>query len=209
MAKFKKLALLCSALMATATVAGLAACEEVHVHKYGTDRKTDATHHWYACEDETCTDTVGKEEHKWNDGEETKAPAVGVDGETTYTCVVCGATKKEAITGYANERLGAEGVEGEVKVANSFITAEGAEYAPTEVTYEYLEAGTYFVTSSVETVTFAVGETASMGNYFTYDVAEAGVVTLKLTLTVWDETITEQDVDYTIVKVSNATLNNA
>ena len=40
---------------------------------------------------------IPKVDHTWNAGEETKAPEVGVAGEKTFTCTVCGETKTEEI----------------------------------------------------------------------------------------------------------------
>lgn len=98
MAKFKKLALLCSAILMTTSLAvGIAACEEEHVHTYGTAWEKDATNHWYGCTDETCTLEIGKEAHKWNDGVVTTNPTETAEGVKTYTCVVCSQTKTEAV----------------------------------------------------------------------------------------------------------------
>lgn len=96
MAKFKKLAIISSAvLMTTAFAFGVAACEEetpaAHVHSYSESWVTDATHHWYGCTGTDCSSTVGKTEHVWNDGEET------ANGENTVKCVVCGYEKKETV----------------------------------------------------------------------------------------------------------------
>ena len=177
MAKFKKLAIVSSAvLMTTAFAFGVAACgeeacahtyekksnethtwyactqdgcdsvvgkEEIHVHNYV--KKNDETHTWYACDKEGCDSVVAKEEivtphvhtfalksndtkhwyecsdtacgvkvgemnHVWNDGEETLAPEVGVDGEYTYTCRVCGKTDTESIPALlANPLIVAQG----------------------------------------------------------------------------------------------------
>ena len=41
--------------------------------------------------------TIAKTEHTWDNGTVTKAPQVGVAGERTFTCTVCGATRTEEI----------------------------------------------------------------------------------------------------------------
>ena len=41
--------------------------------------------------------------HDWDDGEITKAPAVGVEGERTYTCGNCGETRTESIPALPDE----------------------------------------------------------------------------------------------------------
>lgn len=98
MAKFKKLALLCSAILMTTSLAvGIAACEEEHVHTYGTTWSKDETNHWYGCTDATCTLEIGKAAHEWNEGEVTTAPTETDTGVKTYTCVVCDATKTESV----------------------------------------------------------------------------------------------------------------
>ena len=61
-------------LSVTAAFSGCDLFEEEHTHTYETVLSYDATHHWYACEDDSCTDTLQKAEH------------ILVDG----VCVVCG-----------------------------------------------------------------------------------------------------------------------
>ena len=59
--------------------------EEEHNHKYQTGTYVDEDSHLAEC---ACGDTK-TEAHKWDDG-------VVANGEVTYTCSVCGGTKKEA-----------------------------------------------------------------------------------------------------------------
>ncbi len=99
MAKFKKLAMLGTAALMTVSMALMAtSCAGGHVCTYGEDWSKDDTYHWYGCTSETCTadKPVGKEEHNWDNGVVTPATEE-VEGETLYTCVVCGQTKSEAI----------------------------------------------------------------------------------------------------------------
>lgn len=68
-----------------------------HEHTYQTEWFKDASHHWYLCEGEGCTETSGKAEHTWNDGEITTPATVQEDGVKTFACTVCGQTKTESI----------------------------------------------------------------------------------------------------------------
>ena len=58
-------------------------------HSY--DNSCDAT-----CNNAGCTH-VREVNHSWNYGEITKAPTETTEGERTYTCTVCGATKTEIV----------------------------------------------------------------------------------------------------------------
>ena len=46
----------------------LTACVEEHTHTYKTEWSKDATHHWYDCETDDCTEKKDKEEHAYTDG---------------------------------------------------------------------------------------------------------------------------------------------
>ena len=63
-------------------------------HTYGDWEKVDDTNHKKTC---ACGDVVTAA-HTWNAGEITK-PASCVDGEKTFTCTGCGATKVEPVKG--------------------------------------------------------------------------------------------------------------
>lgn len=67
-------------------------------HAYATDWSSDDDNHWRVCTDEGYSDLfTDKAVHSWNEGVVTKEPAVGVAGEKTFTCTVCGRTRVEAI----------------------------------------------------------------------------------------------------------------
>lgn len=67
-------------------------------HSYDTNWTTDETYHWLKCLDEGYESlNKDKAKHIWDGGIVTKQPDVGVEGETTFTCTVCGATKTEKI----------------------------------------------------------------------------------------------------------------
>jgi hypothetical protein len=73
----------------------LASCN--HTHKYKTEWAKNEKNHWHECEDNTCTEVSDKSEHTWNDGKITTEATSETDGEKTYTCTVCNATKTESI----------------------------------------------------------------------------------------------------------------
>lgn len=89
-------------------------------HDYGPWTKLDATYHQRSCTHDAAH--VEKQEHAWDAGVQTKAPAVGAPGEMTYTCTVCAATRTEEIAPLAGENSGAgssEGAEGTGKGSGS------------------------------------------------------------------------------------------
>ena len=70
-----------------------------HVHTFDMDTwKHDAENHWHPA---TCGHTDEKKDfasHVWNEGVVTKPADYGVEGEKTFTCTVCKATRTEPIT---------------------------------------------------------------------------------------------------------------
>ncbi|MCM1489057.1 MAG: hypothetical protein NC203_11905, partial [Firmicutes bacterium] len=70
-------------------------------HNPGAVWKSNATQHWHVCANEydfgSCGDHVDKSDHKWNDGDVTKAPTCTENGIKTLTCKVCGRTKTEDV----------------------------------------------------------------------------------------------------------------
>lgn len=59
---------------------------------------TNATHHWHDCKYKTCTETIDRGEHTWDEGEMTTVPTYEFDGEIKYVCTVCKRSKTEPIT---------------------------------------------------------------------------------------------------------------
>ena len=60
----------------------------------------DETHHWYICDVNNCNmvdESVTPTEHIWDEGNITKEATPTENGEKTFTCVSCGATKIEII----------------------------------------------------------------------------------------------------------------
>ena len=60
-----------------------------------TVRKYDNNNHWMKCS--RCDEIENKSPHTWDNGTVTTAPTCTKEGETTYTCTECGATKTEPI----------------------------------------------------------------------------------------------------------------
>ena len=81
---------------------GVCVCgyEKVAAHTcvFKTEWTSDATHHWHACETNGCSEISGNAEHTWDDGEITTEATAQANGEKTFTCTVCEATKVEALT---------------------------------------------------------------------------------------------------------------
>lgn len=69
-----------------------------HEHTFDTERwDHDAENHWHPA---TCAHTSEKKDlaaHDWNEGVITKPADYGVEGEKTFTCTTCSATRKETI----------------------------------------------------------------------------------------------------------------
>lgn len=69
-----------------------------HEHTFDMERwDHDAENHWHPA---TCAHTSEKKDlaaHDWNEGVITKPADYGVEGEKTFTCTTCSATRKETI----------------------------------------------------------------------------------------------------------------
>ena len=72
-------------------------------HKYGGWEKDTDTQHKHTC---TICGNVEKVAHTWNNGTITKAPTCREEGEKTYTCTACGATKTEKVSKTNNHKYG-------------------------------------------------------------------------------------------------------
>ena len=64
-------------------------------HTFGGDWHSDGTAHWQTCFD--CGEAGERISHSWNEGETTALPGPGTEGETTYTCTICGATHTQTM----------------------------------------------------------------------------------------------------------------
>ena len=69
-----------------------------HVHTFDTTRwEYDTANHWHPA---TCPHTAEKKDlaaHNWNEGVITKPSDYGVEGEKTFTCTTCSATRVESV----------------------------------------------------------------------------------------------------------------
>lgn len=86
----------------TCNTCGYQKVEEVaqlsHVHTFNESKwENDENNHWHAA---TCAHTDEKKDfapHTWNDGVITKPSDYGVEGEKTFTCTTCSATRTESV----------------------------------------------------------------------------------------------------------------
>ena len=93
----KLVSLLLAVCMCLSVGTMLTACDEEHTHTYKTEWTYDTTHHWHECSGEDCVDVSDKAEHVWDEGTITTEATSEADGEKTYTCTVCNATKGESV----------------------------------------------------------------------------------------------------------------
>jgi hypothetical protein len=69
--------------------------KDVAAHTYDQEKWTsDEKNHWHAC---TCGAAADTAEHTWDEGKVTVEATTTKEGEKTFTCTVCGATKTEKI----------------------------------------------------------------------------------------------------------------
>lgn len=73
-----------------------------HSHSFGEEWKSDETNHWYEC---GCGEKKDSAAHTWNDGEIITPAQIGVKGEKTFTCTVCGKIKTEEIPALSAEEM--------------------------------------------------------------------------------------------------------
>ena len=93
----KIISILLTVCLCASCAAILTACDEDHEHVFKTEWAKDATHHWHECEGDNCLAFSDKAEHTWNEGEITTDATADAEGEKTFTCTVCGATKGESV----------------------------------------------------------------------------------------------------------------
>ena len=103
MKKFKKIIALG---LSVSILSSLASCDflqeiggasQSHVHEASEEWYSNAKAHWHKCTVEDCTLVTDKAEHRFDEGVVTKQPTDTENGETTYTCKVCGYEKTESI----------------------------------------------------------------------------------------------------------------
>ena len=72
-------------------------CESEHVHSVSSEWSSDEFYHWHKCS-EGCNEIFEKSQHTWDEGVITKEATEEVEGEKTYTCTICFATKIEVVS---------------------------------------------------------------------------------------------------------------
>lgn len=84
----------------------LIGCSGDHTHTFATEYSSDATHHWYACTVEDCTETKDKAEHTF-------------DGDT---CTVCGYVNTDAIvkTAYTYKPVSTKEIDNSIGLADVY-----------------------------------------------------------------------------------------
>ena len=68
-----------------------------HTHTYSEQWSHNDSEHWHTCTGADCDEVIDKAVHTWDNGNITKEPTSTTNGEMTYTCTVCKATKTEEI----------------------------------------------------------------------------------------------------------------
>lgn len=68
-----------------------------HTHTYSEQWSHNDSEHWHTCTGADCDEVIDKAVHTWDNGNITKEPTCTTNGEMTYTCTVCKATKTEEI----------------------------------------------------------------------------------------------------------------
>ena len=99
----KMIKVLAMAVAGVAIVAGFMACPtstgtgsiESHAHTYSEDWTYDEDCHWHKATCEHTTEISDKAAHSWDVGRITKEATETEEGQKTYTCTVCSATKTE------------------------------------------------------------------------------------------------------------------
>lgn len=71
-------------------------------HRFSDQWQKNDTQHWHAAICEHTGEVSDLANHTWDAGRVTTQPGHAVDGESTYTCTACGATKTEVVPGNAH-----------------------------------------------------------------------------------------------------------
>ena len=105
--KARKLLLTALCLIgATAGIVGYSACKPEedpsgHEHNFSVQWAYNKDNldagHWHKCEVEGCTQVSGTAAHTWDNGTTTKTATCFAEGEITYKCTVCEATKTQTV----------------------------------------------------------------------------------------------------------------
>ena len=79
----------------------LTACDDEHTHQFLTGWRRNSTHHWHACQDDSCDAVTEYALHTWDNGTLTREATKKKEGEMTYTCEICGYQRREPVAYYA------------------------------------------------------------------------------------------------------------
>ncbi len=90
-------------------------CSCFHEHHYNQDYSYDDVNHWFACNG--CGEMKDVEEHSWDEGAVTVNPTENSEGEKTFTCTVCNATKVEKL----DKLQSVENIDMESKIINVYL----------------------------------------------------------------------------------------
>ena len=155
MAKFKKLAMLCAALIATASMA--TGCSVLDGILSGLNSSSEAS----SVAESTVDSTVSEEESSEEESSEQVSESAPVEDETNtyYTCIVDGAAASLSADSEWSDAYG------EI----TFTATEAGTYGVYAVDKNFNEAGVYFVLKNSET---------NSATKYIFDVEEAGDVTL-------------------------------
>lgn len=155
MAKFKKLAMLCAALIATASMA--TGCSVLDGILSGLNSSSEAS----SVAESTVDSTVSEEESSEEESSEQVSESAPVEDETNtyYTCIVDGAAASLSADSEWSDAYG------EI----TFTATEAGTYGVYAVDKNFNEAGVYFVLKNSET---------NSATKYIFDVEEAGEVTL-------------------------------
>ncbi len=112
----------------TCTVCGAERTEMIPAtgHAYGAWTPLNDTQHQRVCANDASH--IETADHQWNDGEITKQPTEEAEGEKTFTCIVCGATRTEPIPKLEPESSDDEYMPGDVD-GNGQVLANDARLA--------------------------------------------------------------------------------
>lgn len=159
----KRISLLLAVCMGLSVGVMLTACDEKHSHTYETEWSKDATHHWYACEEESCSSTSQKAEHSVDNG----------------VCSVCGYEKSATAAPPVNYEVTAEQFNAAFafdNVTNVTVQSEGNMNIVNGVQQDVYHSTVYLDGNKVKTVADGVttyGEIFDTHVYvYSYDAAE-------------------------------------
>lgn len=161
-----------------------ASCEEEHTHQFSTEWAIDATDHWHSASCEHTTEISDKAPHSWGEPVLSTSPTCKDAGVNTYTCIVCSATKTEAVSKIDTHTWNA----GEITTPAT-CTAEGVKTftctvcsatkteAVAKSAHTYLDGKTQYVVESAKLYTQKLCDACNTPDTAKAEVANAIVAT--------------------------------